>query len=47
MVDIQENMKKVNELTNSPPPDAPTTSRGGPSLGPEVMDLLGSMVRHV
>lgn len=40
----QENMKKVNELTNSPPADDAPAARGvGGS--PDMMDLLGSMVR--
>ena len=38
-------MKRVNELTNSPPPDPAPGSRGVSSFSPEVMSLLGNMVR--
>ncbi|CAM9920523.1 unnamed protein product [Ascophyllum nodosum] len=39
----EENMKRVNELTNSPPPDPAPGSRGVSSFSPEVMSLLGNM----
>lgn len=38
----QENMKKVNELTNSPPPDDAAAARGGANT--DMMELLSSMV---
>lgn len=38
----QENMKKVNELTNSPPPDDAPAARAG--AGTDMMGLLSSMV---
>lgn len=39
---VQENMKKVNELTNSPPADDAPGARGAGA--PDMMDILGSMV---
>lgn len=39
---VQENMKKVNELTNSPPADDAPSARGG--AGTDMMGLLSSMV---
>lgn len=39
---LQENMKKVNELTNSPPADDAPASRG--AAGTDMMGLLSSMV---
>jgi len=39
---VQENMKKVNELTNSPPPDDAPAARAG--AGTDMMGLLSSMV---
>lgn len=38
-------MKKVNELTNSPPPDDAPAARG--AGGADMMGLLSSMVRAV
>ncbi|CAN0103318.1 unnamed protein product, partial [Scytosiphon promiscuus] len=37
----EENMKKVNELTNSPPPDDAPSARGGANT--DMMELLSSM----
>eukprot|EP00752_Nemacystus_decipiens_P008109 g7249.t1 len=39
----EENMKKVNELTNSPPPDDAPASRSAGAAGTDMMGLLSSM----